>query len=57
MQACGNVLYSMKKMTSDKAEVRAFLAALAPKIEACQQPMNAQELANAFYGALNDAVA
>ena len=43
----------MKKMTSDKAEVRAFLSALAPKIEACEQHMTAQELANAFYGAMS----
>jgi hypothetical protein len=47
------VLYAMKKMTTDKAEVRAFLSALAPKIEACEQPMTAQELANAFYGESN----
>lgn len=53
LQACGNVLYAMKKMTSDKAEVRAFLSALAPKIEACEQHMTAQELANAFYGAMS----
>ena len=52
-QACGNILYSMKKMTSNKSEVRAFLAALAPKIEACDEAMSSQELANAFYGKTN----
>ena len=52
-QACGNILYSMKKMTSSKSEVRAFLAAIAPKIEACDETMSSQELANAFYGETN----
>lgn len=49
-QACGNILYSMKKMNSQKSEVRGFLKALVPKIEACEGVMSSQELANAFYG-------
>ena len=44
----------MRKMSSDKVEVRNFLAAMTPKMEQCTQPMTAQELANAFYGKNND---
>ena len=41
-------------MSSDKVEVRNFLAAMTPKVEQCTQPMTAQELANAFYGKNKD---
>ena len=44
----------MRKMSSDKVEVRNFLAAMTPKMEQCTQPMTAQELANAFYGKNKD---
>jgi hypothetical protein len=49
-QACGNIIYSMKKMNSDHSAVRGFLKVLASKIEACEDMMSGQELANAFYG-------
>jgi hypothetical protein len=49
-QACGNILYSMKKMDSKNSAVRGFLNVLAPKIESCIDVMSGQELANAFYG-------
>jgi hypothetical protein len=49
-QACANILFSMKTMTSDEAEVRAFLTAIAPRLEASGELMSAQELANAYYG-------
>jgi hypothetical protein len=51
-QGCGNILYSMKLMTSEKSEVRKFLRALAPLIDSCDGNLNNQELANAYFGEL-----
>jgi hypothetical protein len=43
-QNVGNVLYGMKRMSSDRFEVRAMLSALLPKVESCREALGAQEI-------------
>ena len=49
-QGVGNALYGLQKYSSDAPEVRALLAALAPKVERCPEALSALNVGNALNG-------
>lgn len=49
-QACGNILYSLHKMSTKEIEVRRFLKSFSPLISGFNTPMSGHELSNGFFG-------
>jgi hypothetical protein len=49
-QGVGNILYSLRYMTSESKEIRSLLARLAPLINTVSETFRPQELANALWG-------
>lgn len=49
-QAVSNVLTGLELHDGTSAEVRAFLAALVPKLRECPEPLRAQEVGSALHG-------
>jgi hypothetical protein len=49
-QAVGNALYGLQGMSSECAEVRDVMSALAIKIRSCKEDLDAQHVGNGLYG-------
>lgn len=49
-RAVSNAMFGLRRMTSDSAEVRMLLGALAPRILSCRMTMNAHHIGLAFNG-------
>ena len=50
VKGLSSALYGMRGMNSDRAAVRAVVAALTPKLEACSAPFDPQAVGNSLFG-------